>query len=634
VDSPTLALEHNALLVAAGIPALPQPIPAGALTLPLFRAAVKLPKAGPDGMLPESAWRTQVVVAESSADRVVLYEITGHPKLGLPYGSDGDVMLAVMALADGVDDATGRPRVNPMTGEFLAPSANQILGVLGLSPSGQQYERVRAALARLAFVRIAGTRLRRLDEAPAHLEPVVLNAGNALTSLTPPSRKEASGSGMTGRRSRRGAAAAGQLADVLAERGGGTWIPEVEKVDWLLAYEVRREFDRRITGESWISKLQINPALLAQGEHGWVGWVDCRTHAALNPVAKRLYQLVALATARQAALRFDVATLRQLCGMAERKPAEIRDDLLRAAHELQAHDIIEGAEAVSPRRGQYALYLTPGLRLRVAGWLRGVGTLDLTERRVQRMLLASCDVAPATADRLVRQAAGRVHQMLAVVLYRRDRNRPVQNPARYIEDGVAQGWSYETNADFQQWLQERTEQARTQLLATAAGTGSRVVPPVRVSTPPAVWDGAELEGQRVRTGRLPVVPPTEDVPPAERAIPLPTLPTPDESVLRLWNDIVMTVGPSLHALPRDYLAHTRPVRVSGWTLLTVSRSDLEAQRLAREVPALSAAAAVGSGGSVREVLVLSPALWTAREKDLADQIEQPPVPDRTDSRQV
>jgi hypothetical protein len=74
--------------------------------------------------------------------------------------------------------------------------------------------------------------------------------------------------------------------------------------------------------------------------------------------------------------------------------------------------------------------------------------------------------------------------------------------------------------------------------------------------------------------------------------------------------------------------------VSGWTLLTVSRSDLEAQRLAREVPALSAAAAVASGGSVLEVLVLSPALWTAREKDLADQIEQPPGTDRTDRRRV
>src|SRR5207248_5228 len=108
----------------------PHPIPAGLLTLPIFRAATKRGTPDANGHLPESAWRTRVIAAEP-AGRYSVFEITGDPVLGLPYGGDGDVLLALAALAD-AGDAEGRPQMDPITGAFAAPSLRMIARVLGL----------------------------------------------------------------------------------------------------------------------------------------------------------------------------------------------------------------------------------------------------------------------------------------------------------------------------------------------------------------------------------------------------------------------------------------------------------------------------------------------------------------------
>jgi hypothetical protein len=653
VPSSPLAPEHRALLAAIGVTELPHPIPAGLLTLPIFRAAVKRGTPDATGQLPESAWRTRIVAAEP-AGRFSVYDIAGDPRQGLPYGGDGDVLLALAALAD-TTDAEGRPYVDPTTGVFAAPSLRMIARVLGLEMSKDRAERIKGALERLAAVRIRVTRVRQLDGArtaellalpPGNSYPIWLDAPGAAFPGAPRVARDAGDRAggpaaatdvVDGVGARRRARAGG---DPLAMPADGAWVTEAEASEYLITYAWRTDYHRSPRGEDWISKLTINPTLLAQGERGWVGWIDCPTHAKLTrPIAKRLYQLAATAEARQAPLRFELGALRQLCGIAAASPnvrtAHVRDDLLAAAAELSEHDVLAGAEAVEVARGRYVFHLEAGPRLKVAGWLRGLGRLDFTEQRVQRLLLASLDVAPRVAERLVAESAGQVQRMLAYVLYLRDRGRAVKAPGRYVVEGVAEGWSYETNDDFQRWLRERTQAAR-ESLAIANGSGNGGGAAERGA------DGAPAHGEppeevspdgrrRRRTATLgsPVASPVlssgatdagvdGDVgAQAHDAGPALELPAVPAEVAEWWRSVVATVAPTLHALPRAYLERVRPAAHAGVALLVVASSDGERDRLAREADRLAAAAAAVSGGAVCEVLVLSPQQWRARADDVA-----------------
>jgi hypothetical protein len=612
VPSSPLALEHRVLLSSLGVTELPHPIPAGVLTLPIFRAAVKRGTPDASGLLPESAWRTRVTIAEA-AGRYSLYEITGDPEQGLPYGADGDIMLALAALADGAD-ADGRPFVDPLTGTFAAPSLRMIARVLGLDMNKERAERIKGALERLAAVRIRHVRLRHTEAAAESGELLLaLPPGNAYPVWLDAPGRGGPGEPAAGRPGGRARARAERVpATPAAEQGG--WVEEAEGSEYLITYAWRTDYHRTPRGEDWISKLTINPTLLGQGERGWGGWIDCPTHARLTrPIAKRLYQLTAAAAARQAPLRFELSALRQLCGMAGGAPsqrvAHVRDDILAAAAELREHDVLAGAEVVSVSRGQYVFHFEPGARLHVAGWLRGVGRLDLTEHRVQRLLLASLDVAPRVAERLVAESAGQVHRMLAYVLYQRERGRPVVAPGRYVTEGVAQGWSYDTNEDFQRWLRQRTHEVREQLAAGAGAAGPPALPrgaPAVDDAPPPV---SAAEPATATEPGVSVAPPA-----AEPALALPSV---GAEVEGWWRSVVAQVGTTLHALPRAYLERARPAAYTGVTLLVVASSDGERDRLAREVARLTESVGTVSGGAVCEVVLLSPQQWRARADDLA-----------------
>lgn len=612
MPSTPLAADQRALLSVVGVGELPQPIPAGLLTLPIFRAAVKQGEVDANGVLPEAARRAQVIVAEP-AGRYTYYEITGDPKLGLPYGGDADVLLAMAALADRTD-AEGRPHVHPVTGEFVAPSLRMLARVLDLDMTKDRAERIKGALDRLAAVRIRTARLRQLDEVVGRTDPVTLPAGNAHPIfLEHGTRVEASAPAARATRRPR------VPRDVAAALPGGEWVPEAEGVEYLITYAWRTEYHRTARGEDWIQKLQINPALLAQAERGWVGWIDCPTHARLTrPIAKRLYQLTANAQARQAPLRFELAVLRQLCGIAggtkNVRSAHVRDDVLAAAQELVAADVLAGAEVTSAVRGRYVFHFEPGLRLKVAGWLRGVGTPDFTEQRVLRLLLASLDVAPRAAEQLVAESAGQVRQMLAYVFYQRERGQAVHAPGRYVIDGVAKGWSYEGNDEFQRWLRERVASARPAprvALGDAAGT------PVGLPTGASggTLPGTPAVGPAVLSGApSPALasPETRDV---VDLLPL-VLPALDADASAWWDAAFREVLPAWHPLVRAYLERARPACRTGVTLLLVAHSDGESLRLGREAHVLSDAVARASGGAICEVLVLSPQQWRARAADL------------------
>ncbi|GJG89169.1 hypothetical protein tb265_43500 [Gemmatimonadetes bacterium T265] len=612
MPSTPLAADQRALLSVVGVGELPQPIPAGLLTLPIFRAAVKQGEVDANGVLPEAARRAQVIVAEP-AGRYTYYEITGDPKLGLPYGGDADVLLAMAALADRAD-AEGRPHVHPVTGEFVAPSLRMLARVLDLDMTKDRAERIKGALDRLAAVRIRAARLRQLDEVAGRADPVSLPAGNAHPIFLEGAARE-EGAGAPGRVVRRPRVP----RDVAAALPGGEWVPEAEGMEYLITYAWRTEYHRTARGEDWIQKLQINPALLAQAERGWVGWIDCPTHARLTrPIAKRLYQLTANAQARQAPLRFELAALRQLCGIAggtkHVRSAHVRDDVLAAAQELVAADVLAGAEVTSVVRGRYVFHFEPGLRLRVAGWLRGVGTPDFTEQRVLRLLLASLDVAPRAAEQLVAESAGQVRQMLAYVFFQRERGQAVHAPGRYVVDGVAKGWSYDGNEEFQRWFRERVAHARpAPRLAVGGDAGaSSDRAPVLAPHPatPAVLNGG-APGAAVAAGGAVTPAPRDAVDPLPLA--LPPLGA-DES--GWWDAVLCELLPAWHPLVRAYLARARPACRTGVTLLVVAHSDGESARLSREAHLLSDALARASAGAACEVLVLSPQQWRARAADV------------------
>ena len=599
MPSSPLVPDQRALLAAVGVAELPQPIPAGLLTLPIFRAAVKRGEADANGVLPEASWRTQVVVAET-AGRYTYYEITGDPKLGLPYGGDADVLLAMAALADRVS-SDGHPFVNPLTGEFVAPSLRMLARVLDLDMTRDRAERIKGALERLAAVRIRAARMRQLDDAARRTDPVMLPAGNAHPVWIDTRRAGSAGK-------EHGAPPGGRRgavpADVVAALPGSDWVAEAEGTEYLITYAWRTEYHRTPRGEDWIAKLRINPSLLEQGERGWVGWIDCPTHAKLTrPIAKRLYQLTANAQARQAPLRFDLATIRQLCGIAQGgnvRTAQIRDDVLAAARELCDHDVLASAEVTSVSRGQYVFHFEPGLQLRVAGWLRGMGTPDFTEQRVLRLLLSSLDVAPKIAERLVAESAGQVRQMLAYVFYQRERGQAIRSPGRYVIDGVANGWSYEGNDDFNRWLRERTVAAREPLRLTR-GAEEGAAPPL-----------ASLAVGADQAPSLPGI--TVDASSADE--PLVELPALATDVSGWWHTAADGIRAGLHGLVRAYLDRARPAVATGTTLLVVASSDGESRRLSREAHLLADALARASEGQLSEVMILSPQQWLARAGDV------------------
>jgi hypothetical protein len=618
VPSSPLAPDQRALLASVGVAELPQPIPAGLLTLPIFRAAVKRGEADASGVLPESAWRAQVVVTEP-AGRYTYYEITGDPKLGLPYGGDADVLLAIAALADRTD-AEGRPHVNPVTGEFAAPSLRMLARVLDLDMTKERAERIKGALERLAAVRIRAARLRQLDEVAGRADPVTLPSGNAHPIWLEARRSTGTEPAGEAVRPTRRARVPQEVAAVLP---GGEWVSEAEGTEFLITYAWRTEYHRTARGEDWISKLQINPALLEQGERGWVGWIDCPTHAKLTrPIAKRLYQLTANAQARQAPLRFELAALRQLCGIASGsanvRTAHVRDDVLAAAQELVEHDVLAAAEVTSVARGRYVFHFEPGVRLRVAGWLRGVGTPDLTEQRVLRLLLGSLDVAPKTAESLITESAGQVRQMLAYVFYQRERGQTVRSPGRYVVDGVAGGWTYEGHDDFQRWFRERLAGARSAPRLTARADGAEA--PDAPIGPPSASAGGRRATARRSSAPAPTEPDVADggeLPgrnaPAEPDLGV-GLPALAPEVSGWW--AAASAAVHLHPLVRAYLDRARPAAHRGVTLLVVAHTDGEAARLARDAHVVSDALAQASQGAVCEALFLSPAQWRARLADV------------------
>src|SRR5215217_1056336 len=123
-------------------------------------------------VLPEELYEVRFTTTDRFGIQHRIY-ISGSNRLGLPYGHDGDVLMALFALY--ADDrqrvlAGQPPRV--VDGEFLGVSVAMIARAMGYTRlDGGIAKRIRSALRRLAFVRImaASTEFRDTRETASAL---------------------------------------------------------------------------------------------------------------------------------------------------------------------------------------------------------------------------------------------------------------------------------------------------------------------------------------------------------------------------------------------------------------------------------------------------------------------------------
>jgi hypothetical protein len=385
--------------------------------------------------------------------------VSGHNRLGLPYGQDGDVLVALFKLID--EDrqrvlAGHAPRV--VDGEFVGVTVRMIARAMGHeNVHGRLMRRIRSALRRLAFVRIltTTTEFREAGDAAA-----------ALLAGAPGARPLVPGRGRVperaGARGARGEAAAPSARE--------------EEVSWLVEYRWRTEYLRNADGENWIVQLRLNPRWFNQAVSGWVAWIDTQRYRALRaPLAKRLYQLMAVEAAygTPAPWTFPLEQLRRACAMSERRQAnEIVRSLRDAAAELVDAGVLSAFEHRKIRRGEHEVTLVPGDALLLASLLRGVGAADLHETRVQLAFLRAFGVDASVARTLVEGDAAAVHEALLYALFLRETapHEVQRSWSRMLVDRVEQKRSNAGVVGFESWLRKR----RASLAADAAARPSAV----------------------------------------------------------------------------------------------------------------------------------------------------------------
>jgi len=382
-------------------------------------------------VLPEELYEVRFTTTDRFGIQHRIY-ITGSNRLGLPYGHDGDVLMALFALYG--DDrqrvlAGQAPRI--VDGEFSGISVAMIARAMGYARlDGGIAKRIRSALRRLAFVRImaSSTEFRDTRETASAL----LDGRTGTRPLTPTLRRPAAG-------------------------GAGATSAREEEVAWLLEYRWRTEYNRTADGEAWIRRLRVNPLWLDQTASGWVAWIDMERYMSLGgPLAKRLYQLLACEAAygTPAPWVFSVDALRGACAISPRRFAnDVVKSLVPAAQELCAHGVLSSVEHRRIRNGVHELTVSPGPTLAMASLLRGASALDLHETQVQMMFLRSFGMDDRIARELIELDAAAVPEALLYALFVRDTapGQVQRSWSKMIEERVRNGRSNAGTVGFEEW---------------------------------------------------------------------------------------------------------------------------------------------------------------------------------------
>lgn len=504
-------------------------------------------------VLPGEAWQARYDIVERFG-RTLTVRVEGHSRLGMPRGRDLDVFLAVLALYgdDYQQVLAGRPS-RLQDGALADVSVNEILGAMGIPAddrNGTASRRVRQALRRFAYLTFTATGRVFRD---AEGEAAALLAGSADARPTVPDR------GTGGRRDAR---------DVLTVD---------EEVTHLLEYRWQLNYARSPAGELRITRLKLNPRFHEHLVTGWVAWIeDDRYRALTSPLARRLYVLLAgeAATGRSAPWAFDLRALRAACGMSPRRYAnEVKKDLVRAAEELASAGVLAaGAEAMSPKKGEWTITFEPGPALALAALLRGTSVLDLSSSRAQLAFLHYFGFDDGAARTLLADRPNAVYDALCFALYVRE-----TEPGR-----VTRSW--------RGFITDRVVANRPNSgeVGYAAWAAKRLAPP----------------------GQLPSASPSaapqrEPSPPAPPSHPPRVLPS-DAVAAAVWAELlgVLPASGTAAAVDRQLVGHLVPIEVAGDTLVvgtdllfapSTVRRVREALALGLEVCASNVRAS-GSGG--------------------------------------
>lgn len=467
-SSPPVRRSDDQLLLAQqGATALPSPIALQLLDIPFVLPLQKQPPRD-QGRLPESMWRLEyeLVGADRTRYRV---RVTGDPVLGLPFGRDADVLLALFRILDEEREVHDLP-----TGTFRQPSFQMICRALGLGATGPLVRRIRDALRRLSHVRIES---RVLVDRSSEAARLLTQDGSSVPS---------------------------------APTAGTVRRHEVEESRWLLEYRTEQrtveertdagppsddgddEIDdrsRRVERTLWIHELRLNPFWVGQAISGWAGWIDVERHADLNSItARRLYQLCAAHAARHVRLPwvFGERDLWTACMLTTegKKPTRVRQILSEAAAELvEAGVLATHVWRGAPRRGPMELVLEPGPLLQLSGLLRGIGLTDPPDVRVQYALLRAFGVTAPKARAMIAEKPGQVAEVLLRACHLRATDPTVVSKswAGWIIHHVEHDTNFAGEVAFQEW--RRSSLAKLQVtdgLVTNGKTpaaGVRALPP-------------------------------------------------------------------------------------------------------------------------------------------------------------
>lgn len=521
---------------------LPSPVALQLLDIPFILPLKQLPERA-NGALPR--WAYEVHHTLVGADRT-RYEVrvAGDPTLGLPFGQDADVLLALFKILEVEPERHDLAR-----GVFRTPSYHMICRALGKTPTGRRFGEIRDALARLAGVRIYS---RVTVDKTTRAAQILAGDGSAPEVPT----------------------AATTRRDVTHE------------MRWLLEYRATERIEERpraaepggegeedeegsTRSQMWIQHLALNPFWVAQAVSGWAGWIDVERHARLkSPTARRLYQVCAATAARQiqAPWEFGEEALAAACLLTTsgtKKPTKIRQQLESAAEELQDAGLLRGSAWLGDRRGPRVFEVHPAPLLQFADLLRGIGLVDPPDFRIQYAALRHFGVTPSRARALLAAHPGPVGEVLLRACHLEATNPGAieKSWAGWIVHHVQAGTSFQGEVDFQKWRAG----------ALAALTGSASPGP----------------GAAVSAAAEPPVPA-----PAERALRA-TYPTPAPNAVAspVWEAVLAAVLPATSPFELYGLEVAVPVGCDAESLvLWVHPSDdIAANMLARAVPRLEAA---------------------------------------------
>lgn len=559
VPAPPARSDARLLLAHAGVPALPSAVALQLLDIPFVLPLKQLPERV-DGHLPR--WAYEVHHKLVGADRT-RYEVrvTGDPTLGLPFGQDADILLALFKILEA--EPTHH---NLETGSLTNPSYQMIGRALGKPPTGRRFREIREALTRLAGVRIY-TRV--------SIDKTILAAKILTADGTTPQVPTAS----TTRR------------DVTHE------------VRWLLEYRAserteallhrvddeadggERHGDREVRNtQMWIQHLAVNPFWVAQAVSGWAGWIDVERHARLkSPTARRLYQICAATAARQVATPwiFPEDALMAACLLTTsttKKPTKVRQQLESAAAELREAGVIAAAVWQGTKRGPKAFQVHPAPLLQFADLLRGIGLTDPPDFRIQYAVLRHFGVTPTKARALLAEYPGQVGEVLL-----RGCHLEATNPkaiekswAGWIVHHVQAATSFRGEVAFQRWRSSAI--AALGPMATEPQTGRGA----GISLPSAPASGVAESPQ----------------PTLRMHYPLPPM---DPDAALVWEAALATVLPTVSPFELYALEVVVPVaRTAAEVVVWVHPDDVVAANMfMRTLPRLEAALAAVVGAPTR-----------------------------------